>query len=102
MELALTGDTILAERGAEVGLIDRLADPGSAVDAALELAGAIARNGPLALTATKQVLQGQRDWSSDEFWANQGEITGPVFTSNDAREGAVAFSEKREPKWTGT
>jgi enoyl-CoA hydratase len=102
MELALTGDPIGAERAAEVGLVDRLADPGGAVDAALELAAAIARNGPLALTATKEVLQGQRDWSSDEFWARQGEITGPVFTSNDAREGAIAFSEKREPNWTGT
>lgn len=102
MELALTGDTILAERGAEVGLVDRLADPGGAVDAALELAAKIAKNGPLALTATKEVLLSQRDWSTEEFWARQGEITGPVFGSNDAREGAVAFSEKREPRWTGT
>ncbi|HEV2999640.1 MAG TPA: crotonase/enoyl-CoA hydratase family protein [Solirubrobacteraceae bacterium] len=102
MELALTGDTIAAERGAEVGLVDRLAEPGGAVDAALELAAAIARNGPLALTATKEVLLRQRDWSTEEFWAKQGEITGPVFGSNDAREGAVAFSEKREPRWTGT
>ena len=102
MELALTGDLITAERGADVGLIDRLADDGSAVDAALELAAAIARNGPLALTATKEVLLNARDWSSEEFWAKQGEITGPVFVSNDAREGAVAFSEKRDPQWTGT
>ena len=102
MELALTGDLITAERGAEVGLVDRLADAGGAVDVALELAAAIAKNGPLALTATKEVLQRQRDWTSEEFWAKQGEITGPVFGSNDAREGAVAFSEKREPRWTGT
>jgi enoyl-CoA hydratase len=102
MELALTGDLIPAERGAEVGLVDRLAEPGGAVDAALELAAKIAKNGPLALTATKEVLQKQRDWDADKFWAEQGEITGPVFGSNDAREGAVAFSEKREPKWTGT
>ena len=102
MELALTGDLISAERGAEVGLVDRLADAGGAVDTALELAAAIAKNGPLALTATKQVLEQQRDWDSQEFWAKQGEITGPVFTSNDAREGAIAFSEKRDPQWTGT
>ena len=102
MELALTGDPITAERGAEVGLVDRLAEPGSAVDTAFELAATIAKNGPLALTATKEVLAGARDWDQAEFWAKQGEITGSVFVSNDAREGAVAFSEKREPQWTGT
>jgi enoyl-CoA hydratase len=101
MELALTGDMIDAERGHALGLVDRLADPGGAVDLALELAGAIARNGPLALAATKEVLLRQRDWSEDEFWAKQGEITGPVFGSEDAREGAVAFSEKRDPVWNG-
>jgi len=102
MELALTGDLITAERGAEVGLVDRLADDGSAVDDAMALAAAIAKNGPLALTATKEILLSQRDWSYDEFWARQGEISGPVFGSNDAREGAIAFSEKRDPEWTGT
>ena len=101
MELALTGDPITAERAAEIGLVNRLAEPGSAVDTAVELAAAIAANGPLALIATKQVLQQQRDWSAAEFWTKQGEITGPVFGSEDAREGAVAFSEKREPRWQG-
>ncbi len=102
MELALTGETIEAERGHEIGLIDQLAEPGQAVEAAQQLAARIAPNGPLALIATKQVLQQQRDWDQEAFWAKQGEITGPVFTSNDAREGAVAFAEKREPKWTGS
>jgi len=102
MELALTGDPITAERGAELGLVNRLADAGGAVDAALELAGAIRRNGPLSLTATKEILQRQRDWDEAEFWAKQGEIAGPVMTSNDAREGAVAFAEKRDPVWTST
>ncbi len=101
MELALTGDTVDAERGHELGLVDRLADPGAAVEAALELAGRIAANGPLALAATKEVLQGQRDWTEADFWQRQGEIAGPVFGSDDAREGAVAFSEKRAPVWKG-
>ena len=101
MELALTGDTITAERGYELGLVNRLAEPGGAVDAALELAGAIARNGPLALDATKAILQQQFDWGEEEFWQRQGELSGPVFTSEDAREGAVAFSEKRDPVWQG-
>jgi enoyl-CoA hydratase len=102
MELALTGDPITAERGAELGLVNRLADPGGAVDAALELAAAITRNGPLSLMASKEILQRSRDWSEKEFWAKQGEVAGPVMTSNDAREGATAFAEKRDPVWTGT
>ncbi len=101
MELALTGDLIGAERASELGLVDRVVDDGGAVEAALELAAAIARNGPLALTATKEILQRQRDWSEEEFWAKQGELSGPVFGSEDAREGAVAFSEKRDPVWKG-
>jgi enoyl-CoA hydratase len=99
MELALTGDPISAERGHEVGLVDVLADDGGAVEAALGLAARIAPNGPLALDATKRILRAQRDWPEAEFWAKQGEITGPVFGSEDAREGAVAFAEKREPRW---
>ncbi len=101
MELALTGDPLPAERFHDFGLVNRLAEPGSAVDVALELAGAIAKNGPLALMATKQVLQEQFDWSSAEMWDKQGAITGPVFASEDAREGSSAFKEKREPAWKG-
>jgi enoyl-CoA hydratase len=101
MELALTGDPITAERGHELGLVNRLADDGSALDAALELARTIAKNGPLALAATKKVMQERHAWPEEEFWQRQGEITGPVFTSEDAKEGATAFSEKREPEWKG-
>jgi enoyl-CoA hydratase len=101
MELALTGDTITAERAAELGVVNRLTDVGGALDGALELAAAISKNAPLALIASKEVLQKQRDWDADEFWAKQGEITGPVFTSEDAQEGAKAFAEKRDPVWKG-
>src|SRR6187200_3133032 len=89
MELALTGDPISAERGYEIGLVNRLAEPGAAVDAALELAAIIASNGPLALDATKAILEQQFDWSDGEFYRRQGELSGPVFASQDAREGAV-------------
>jgi len=101
MELALTGDTITAERAAELGVVNRVADQGGALDAALELAASISKNGPLALVASKEVLQKQRDWDEQEFWAKQGEITGPVFGSEDAQEGARAFAEKRDPVWKG-
>jgi enoyl-CoA hydratase len=101
MELALTGDTMPAERFHEFGVVNSLAEPGAAVEVALELAGRVAKNGPLALIASKQILQDQFDWSSDEMWAKQGAISGPVFASEDSKEGANAFKEKRDPIWKG-
>jgi enoyl-CoA hydratase len=101
MELALTGDPIDAERAHELGLVNRLAEPGGALDAALELAGDIVKNGPLALIASKEIVQGSRDWTEEESWEKQGPIAGPVMGSEDAREGAIAFAEKRDPVWKG-
>jgi enoyl-CoA hydratase len=101
MELALTGDPMLAERGFELGLVNRLAEPGAALDTALELAGQIAANGPLALAASKRILTESVDWPEAEFFERQGEIAGPVMGSEDAREGATAFAEKRPPVWRG-
>jgi len=101
MELALTGDTMPAERFHEFGVVNRLAAPGAAVEVALELAARLARSGPLALIASKQILQEQYDWSSAEMWEKQGAISGPVFASEDAKEGASAFKEKRDPVWKG-
>jgi enoyl-CoA hydratase len=99
MELALTGDPMLAERFYEFGVVGRLAEPGEALDVALGLAEQLAKNGPLALIASKRIIEEQVDWSLEEMWAKQGEIAGPVLTSEDAREGALAFKERREPVW---
>jgi enoyl-CoA hydratase len=101
MELALTGDPFPAERFHELGVVNALAEPGSAVEVALELAARLAKNGPLALAASKRILQEQFDWSSAEMWEKQGAISGPVFASEDAKEGANAFKEKRDPAWKG-
>ncbi|HSZ69679.1 MAG TPA: crotonase/enoyl-CoA hydratase family protein [Solirubrobacteraceae bacterium] len=101
MELALTGELLPAERFHEFGVVNRLADPGAAVEVALDLAAAVAKNGPLALAASKRILQEQFDWSTAEMWEKQGAISGPVFSSADAKEGASAFKEKREPVWRG-
>jgi enoyl-CoA hydratase len=101
MELALTGDPVDAQRAYEFGLVNRLTEPGETLQAALELAEAIAVNGPLALTASKRILVESVDWPESEFFARQGEIIEPVMSSEDAREGAIAFAEKREPVWKG-
>jgi enoyl-CoA hydratase len=101
MELALTGDPIAAERAAELGLVNRLAGPGGAVAEALRLAAEIAVNAPLALIASKRILEEQWDWAREEMWEAQNAIVEPVFTSEDAREGATAFAEKRPPVWRG-
>jgi enoyl-CoA hydratase len=100
-ELALTGDFISAQRAYEIGFVNRLTE-GAALDAAMELATKVAANGPLALIASKQIINERPDWDSSEMWKKQGEIGAAVFTSKDAREGAAAFAEKRKPNWTGS
>jgi enoyl-CoA hydratase len=101
MELALTGDPIDAQRAAAIGLVNQVTPVGGALEAALALAGRITPNGPLAVIASKRVIVEQQDWSLDEIWAKQGEITSSVNSSEDAREGATAFAEKRAPVWKG-
>jgi enoyl-CoA hydratase len=101
MELALTGDVVEAERAAELGLVNRLAEPGEAVAVALDLAVRIAANAPLALAASKRILVEARDWSRAEQWRRQGEIAVAAIGSEDAQEGSRAFAEKRPPIWRG-
>jgi enoyl-CoA hydratase len=101
LEMLLTGDPITAQRAAELGLVNRVTPEGGALDGALELAAAIAANGPLAVAVTKQVARAARDWSSEEAWAKQLDLVLPVFVSQDAQEGATAFAEKRPPRYRG-
>jgi len=101
MEIALTGGHIPAGRLYEAGLINRMVPAGEAPGAARALAAEVAANAPLALAATKRIIVESADWHSDEAFARQNAILGPVFTSADAREGAAAFAEKRPPVWRG-
>ncbi len=101
MDLALTGDPIDAERAHAVGVVNRLAEPGGALAAALELATGVMLGAPLALEGSKQIVQGTLDWTEEEAWRRQAEIAEPIFDSQDAREGALAFAEKRAPLWRG-
>ena len=100
MELALTGDPIGAERLAELGVVNRITD-GPAIEAARELAATIAANGPLALMATKALMRDSWNWEYDELEKRQNPYIKDVFSSEDAREGASAFAEKRKPVWKG-
>jgi enoyl-CoA hydratase/carnithine racemase len=88
-----------ARRAAELGLVNRIAPAGHARAEALALAESIGANAPLAVTASKRVLTESASWPADEWFARQAAITDPVFDSEDAREGARAFAEKRDPRW---
>ncbi|MFO1256762.1 MAG: crotonase/enoyl-CoA hydratase family protein [Sphingomonadaceae bacterium] len=100
MELALTGDFIDAPRALALGLVNRVVE-GPSIEGAKELARTVAANGPLALIASKAVIRQSHTWSDDEMWTKQGALVGHVFMSEDAREGAAAFAEKRKPNWKG-
>ncbi len=102
MEMALTSDPITAETAHELGLVARLAEPGQALEVALALAERIAKNAPLAVAASKQIIRQTRGLSEEDAWALQAPFAKQVFTSKDAMEGPRAFAEKREPNWTGS
>jgi enoyl-CoA hydratase len=101
MELALTGDFFSAADAYRYGLVNSLTPPGEALAGARALAARVKANGPLAVAATKQIITKAADWTLDEGLDAQQPILAPVFASDDAREGARAFAEKRPPQWKG-
>jgi enoyl-CoA hydratase len=101
MDLVLTARMWAATDAAQVHLVNRLAEPGEALAVALELAGDVAANAPLALIASKRVLVESADWPLAEKFDRQERYVDPVRRSADAREGAQAFIDKRPPKWAG-
>jgi enoyl-CoA hydratase len=101
MEWALTGEYVSATRAFEVSLVNRIVPADEVLTTATTLARTIAANSPLALRATKQTIVESIDWPLAEAFVRQREISEPVRASDDAREGARAFNEKRAPHWTG-
>ena len=103
MEMALTGEPITAEEALDAGLLTSLTEPGEALDAALALADRIAENAPLAVVASKTLVRAaSMGIEEDKLWEMQIPLQKKVFSSNDAKEGPVAFAEKRAPNWTGS
>jgi enoyl-CoA hydratase len=101
MEWALTGGLIDADEAYHASLVTHLTDPGGALDKALEIATRIVANGPMAVRATKKIIVQSQDWTLEESFHRQREITEPIRESDDAKEGAQAFTQKRPPVWQG-
>lgn len=100
-EMALTGDPITAEAAHRYGLVNHLTPPGEALAGARALADRITPNGPLALAVSRRILTESADWSLDEAFERQADLAALVAGSADAREGSLAFAERRPPRWTG-
>ncbi len=101
LELTLTGDLIDAERALALGLVNRVVAPEDVLHQAVALAEAVTANGPLAVKAIKTLVRAAATQPPSEVWALQGELQQGVFGSEDAREGAAAFVERRSPVWKG-
>lgn len=101
MRMALTGDPLTAAEALSLGLVAEVTEEGRALDTAVSLARRIAKNGPLAVRATKQIISGSVGWTDAAATARMRALAEPVFASADAKEGAAAFSERRRPTWRG-
>jgi enoyl-CoA hydratase len=101
MELLLTGDTITAAEAERIGLVGRVVPDGEALPTALAIAERIARNGPIAVQAIKRSVQATEGLPEEEALKLELEIGLPVFATADAKEGTLAFKEKRPPRYEG-
>lgn len=101
MRMALTAQPITAEDAHGYGMVTEVTPKGEAVDKAIELAEQIAKNAPLALMASKDILREMQGRTEAEFWEYQKGQYQAVFQSEDGKEGATAFAERREPNWQG-
>jgi len=101
-EIVLVGNRIDARTALEIGLVNRVVESDEVMAVAMELAQRMARNGPLAMRAAKEVMVTSNGMPLDEAFAVESRVAGRVMKSSDAVEGPRAFIEKREPRFTGT
>lgn len=103
LEIAMTGAPISAARAYELGLVNRVAPAGTALEAARAMAATIAANAPLAVRESRALMlrAAHADEAEDAIWDDNSTVMGRIFSSEDAKEGPRAFAEKRSPVWTG-
>jgi enoyl-CoA hydratase/carnithine racemase len=100
-ELTLTGDLIDAPAAMALGLVNKVVPADRVLDEAIALAERVTANGPLAVRVTKRLVRAAASSPPDDVWALQDELRDSVFGSEDAKEGATAFVERRAPQWKG-
>jgi enoyl-CoA hydratase len=100
-DLLLTGRHIRADEALRIGLIGHVVPDGEALSKAMELARAIAANGPLAVQAILRTIRETEGMHENEAFRLDAEIGLRVFASDDAKEGPKAFAEKRPPRFQG-
>lgn len=100
-ELLITGAVFDAERAHQLGLVNRVTEPGRALDAALELADDVCASSPVAVGATLAAIASQYDAADADGWDATAEAVARVMRSEDLKEGVAAFLEKRPPQWRG-
>jgi enoyl-CoA hydratase len=101
MEFLLTAEAFPAERALELGLINEIVEEGELLDRALDWARRIAVNAPLAVQATKESVLRGLSTTLDEAYRIEQELSQKIFSTEDAKEGPLAFKEKRAPQWKG-
>jgi enoyl-CoA hydratase len=101
MELALTGDPIDAKRAHQFGLVNVLCEPGEAMERARQLSDRVEANAPVAVRASRQVILSAMTEDEATGWRLSADAMAQARGSEDAKEGLVAFIEKRPPVWTG-
>jgi enoyl-CoA hydratase len=101
MEVILTGEPLSAERAFQLGLVNRLVEPGTAVQEAIGLAEKIATSAPLAVAASRRVVLASAYATDEELKDLTNKEFAPILQSEDTKEGLMAFIEKRAPQWKG-